>query len=93
MSEQEPKDGREPRKRVTGVVVSDKANKTIGVRADRRVKHPRYGKYINRHTIYRAHDESEEAAMGDTVEIIASRPLSKTKHWRLAKVVKTRSGE
>lgn len=79
------------RKRVVGVVVSDKMNKTISVRSDRKVKHPKYGKYIKRHTIYKVHDENESAALGDVVEIVETRPLSKTKHWNLAKVVKSRA--
>jgi small subunit ribosomal protein S17 len=80
------------RRRVTGVVISDKMQKTISVQADRRVKHPMYGKYVKRRTLYKAHDEAEQAAVGDVVEIVASRPLSKTKHWRLSKVVRSLGG-
>ena len=75
------------RKSVVGKVVSDKMAKTISVRSDRLVKHPLYGKYVRRWTVYKAHDEANEARMGDTVEIVATRPLSKTKRWRLARIV------
>lgn len=71
-----------------GRVVSDKMQKTIVVREDRLVKHPVYGKYVRRKSIYRAHDENNEARVGDVVEISQSRPLSKTKRWRLVRVVR-----
>jgi small subunit ribosomal protein S17 len=70
-----------------GVVTSDKMNKTRRVEIPRLVKHRRYGKYIRRRTICHVHDESNEAHVGDTVEIMEARPLSKTKHWRLVRVV------
>jgi small subunit ribosomal protein S17 len=74
-----------------GVVTSDKMNKTRRVEIPRLVKHQRYGKYIRRRTICHVHDESNESHVGDTVEIMETRPLSKTKHWRLVRVVaKTR---
>jgi small subunit ribosomal protein S17 len=73
---------------VVGTVVSDKMDKTISVREDRLVKHPMYGKYVRRASIYKAHDENNEAHEGDQVEILETRPLSKTKHWRLARVVR-----
>ena|SRR5438105_4981075 len=77
------------RRRVeTGVVTSDKMNKTRRVEIPRLVKHPRYGKYIRRRTICHVHDEQNASHMGDTVEIVESRPYSKTKHWRLIRVVK-----
>lgn len=75
------------RKTVVGVVTSDKMNKTITVSVERLEKHSRYGKYVRRSTVYKAHDENREAHTGDTVEIMATRPLSKTKRWRLARVV------
>jgi small subunit ribosomal protein S17 len=76
------------RRRVeTGVVVSDKMNKTRRVEIPRLVKHPRYGKYIKRRTICHVHDEANESHIGDTVEIMETRPLSKTKCWRLVRVV------
>jgi small subunit ribosomal protein S17 len=76
------------RRRVeVGVVTSDKMNKTRRVEIPRLVKHARYGKYIRRRTICHVHDEQNESHQGDTVEIMESRPLSKTKHWRLVRVV------
>ena len=77
------------RRVVTGKVVSDKMDKTITVREDRLVKHPRYGKYIRRQTTYKAHDEANTAKSGDVVEIAYCRPMSKTKNWRLVKVVRS----
>ncbi len=76
------------RKSLVGTVTSDKMNKTITVSAERLEKHPRYGKYIRRRTLCKAHDENNEARVGDTVEIMAARPLSKTKRWRLVRVIK-----
>ena len=70
-----------------GVVTRDKMNKTRRVEIPRLVKHPRYGKFIKRRTICYVHDEQNESRMGDTVEIMESRPLSKLKHWRLVRVV------
>ena len=74
----------------TGVVTSDKMQKTRRVEIPRLVKHKRYGKYIRRRTICHVHDEQNESRTGDTVEIMETRPLSKTKHWRLLRVL-TRS--
>jgi small subunit ribosomal protein S17 len=77
------------RRRVeTGVVTSDKMNKTRRVEIPRLVKHPRYGKYIKRRTICKVHDENNESHAGDTVEIMETRPLSKTKCWRLIRIVR-----
>jgi small subunit ribosomal protein S17 len=70
-----------------GKVVSNKANKTISVMVERKVKHPLYGKVIRRSTKFLAHDESNECGEGDTVLIEECRPLSKNKTWRLVKVV------
>ncbi len=75
------------RKTVIGKVVSSKMDKTISVRCERLVKHPLYGKYVKRWTVYKAHDEENQAQEGDTVEIMETRPLSKTKRWRLLRVV------
>src|SRR5687768_13718087 len=72
---------------VQGVVASDKAHKTIKVVAEYQTRHPKYGKYLKRRTVYHAHDENNEAKEGDTVEIAECRPLSKTKHHRLIRVV------
>ena len=70
-----------------GRVISDKMDKSITVQVERRVKHPIYGKYIRRSTKVHAHDESNECRTGDTVVVEQCRPLSKTKKWRLVKVV------
>ncbi len=75
------------RRALTGVVTSDKMNKTRRVEIPRLVKHARYGKYIRRRTICHVHDETNESHKGDVVEIMESRPISKTKHWRLVRVV------
>jgi small subunit ribosomal protein S17 len=76
----------------TGTVVSAAMNKTIVVKISRLVKHPLYGKYVKRFTRLKAHDEKEEARLGDVVEVYFTRPLSKTKRWRLNRVVR-RTGE
>ena len=70
-----------------GVVKSSKCDKTINVVMNYRVKHPVYDKYIRRRTKLHVHDENNDAKIGDTVEIMESRPLSKTKKWRLVRVV------
>lgn len=75
------------RTRVVGVVISDRMAKTITVQEARLVRHPRYGKYVKMYTKYRAHDENREARLGDTVELIQCRRLSKTKFFRLARIV------
>ena len=75
------------RRVAVGVVTSDKMQKSRRVEIPRLVKHQRYGKYIRRRTICHVHDENNESHLGDTVEIMESRPLSKTKHWRLVRVV------
>jgi len=71
-----------------GRVISDKGDKTITVLCDYMVKHPKYGKYYRRSTKVRAHDEKNEAKTGDVVELSFARRLSKTKFWRLVRVVK-----
>jgi small subunit ribosomal protein S17 len=73
---------------VIGVVASDKMNKTRRVEIPRLVKHPRYGKFIKRRTICYVHDEQNESHVGDTVEIIESRPISKNKCWQLVRIVR-----
>jgi len=78
---------RRHRPTATGVVDRQPRNKTIVVRSVRLVEHPKYHRYVRRATLYRAHDETEQARAGDTVEIMHSRPISKTKHWRLVRVV------
>ena len=75
------------RRVLQGTVVSDKMAKTITVSVERVLKHPKYKKYIRRNKRYHAHDESQEARVGDVVEIMECRPLSKIKRWRLVKVL------
>jgi len=77
----------EPKRVVTGRVVSNKMDKTVTVLVERRVRHPVYGKYVVRSTRLHAHDESNSVNEGDLVEIAETRPLSKTKTWRVTKVV------
>ena len=72
---------------IQGVVASDKGNKTIKVVVEYQTKHPKYGKYLKRRTTLHAHDEKNDAKEGDTVEIAECRPLSKTKHHRLLRIV------
>lgn len=78
---------RKIRKSKTGVVRSDKMDKTITVAVERRVKHPIYGKFVKKTTKFHAHDENNEAKPGDVVRIMETRPLSKLKRWRLVEVV------
>src|ERR1017187_5175108 len=87
MTEAAAKPERGNRRTEVGVVTSDKMNKTRRVEIPRLVKHPRYGKYIKRRTICHVHDEQNESHKGDKVEIMETRPLSKTKLWRLVKIV------
>jgi len=74
-------------KELVGEVVSDKMNKTIVVRVSRRVRHPKYHKIITKHKKFYAHDEKDEASIGDRVRIVESQPLSKLKRWTLAEIV------
>ncbi|MFN8287680.1 MAG: 30S ribosomal protein S17 [Chitinophagales bacterium] len=78
---------RKLRKERTGLVTSDKMDKTITVSIERKVKHPIYGKFVKQTKSFKAHDEKNEAKTGDTVKIAETRPLSKTKRWRLVEVV------
>ncbi|MGX5175049.1 30S ribosomal protein S17 [Aliikangiella sp. IMCC44653] len=82
MSEQ-----KETKRTLTGKVISDKMDKSITVKVERQVKHPIYGKFIKRSTKVHAHDETNECKIGDTVTVVESRPLSKTKSWQLVEVV------
>lgn len=75
------------RKERVGVVTSDKMDKTVTVLVERRVKHPKYGKFVKLSSKFMAHDEKGEAHVGDTVRIMETRPLSKLKRWRLVEVV------
>ncbi len=75
------------RKEKTGVVTSNKMTKSIVVSVLRQVKHAKYGKFIKRTSTFMAHDEKNECKIGDTVRIVETRPLSKTKCWRLLEIV------
>jgi small subunit ribosomal protein S17 len=74
-------------KKLQGIVSSDKMDKTVVVQVVTQMKHPQYGKYVQRTKKYYAHDEKNDAKMGDTVEITETRPLSKTKRYRVSNVV------
>ena len=76
-----------PKRVETGIVISDKTAKTRRVEIPRLVRHPRYGKYVRRKTVCYVHDEDNESNAGDLVEIIESRPMSRTKRWALVRVV------
>ena len=78
---------RNARRVIQGIVSSDKMNKTITVTIEHQFKHPKYKKYIRRHSKVTAHDEDNTAQIGDSVEIMECRPLSKTKRWRLINVL------
>src|SRR5262245_25372424 len=75
-----------------GVVRKDSRGKTIAVVAERLAQHGKYGKYLRRRTVLHAHDERNEAKAGDTVEIASCRPLSKTKNWRLVRIIQRSGG-
>ena len=76
------------KKRLQGVVSSDRMDKTVVVRVERTLRHPRYGKYIRLRSKFMAHDAHNEAHIGDTVEIEETRPLSRHKHWRLVRILR-----
>lgn len=80
-------DERKQRKTITGNVVSAAMDKTVVVNVERLVKHPRYGKYIKKRVKYSAHDDTNQCGTGDKVTIVATRPLSKTKRWRVKEVL------
>ena len=75
------------RKEKVGVVTSNKMEKSIVVSVERKVKHPKYGKFLNKTTKFVAHDDANTCNIGDTVKIIETRPLSKSKCWRLVEVI------
>ena len=83
----EEKKVRNLRKERIGIVVSDKMDKSIVVAVARKVKHPIYGKFVNKTTKFHAHDEDNNCNSGDTVKIVETRPLSKTKCWRLVEIM------
>ena len=80
--------GRGSRRVISGLVKRDRMNKTITVEIGRLVRHPKFGKYLKRRTMCKAHDEKNEAHEGDVVEIMETRPLSATKRWRLVRVLR-----
>jgi len=80
-------ENRNLRKERIGIVVSNKMDKSIVVAVNRKVKHPIYGKFVNKTTRFVAHDENNECSEGDTVRIMETRPLSKTKCWRLVEII------
>ena len=75
------------RKERVGVVTSNKMQKSIVVSVERKVKHPKYGKFVKRTTKFVAHDENNDCNEGDTVKIMETRPLSKSKNWRLVEII------
>ena len=75
------------RKGRVGIVVSDKMDKTVVVQLDQVVKHPVYKKYIKRKVTFKAHDETNQCGIGDKVEVVETRPLSKDKRWRVRQVI------
>lgn len=81
------KDARASRRRIIGVVRSDKGDQTIKVVVNFLTRHPLYGKFLRRRTTVHAHDPKNDARMGDTVEVAECRPISKTKTWRLVRVI------
>lgn len=85
--------GRGQREVRMGTVISDKGDKTIRVRYDYQVRHEKYGKYFRRSTVLAAHDEKNEAKTGDVVEVAACRRISKSKCWRLLRVIERRGAE
>ena len=85
--ERKPGERRYARKMRVGTVVSDKMQKTVVVRLERRFAHPQYGKMVTRSTKVKAHDEQNDAKTGDTVRIMETRPLSKDKRWRVVEIV------
>ena len=87
MTNPQQSEARNARKTRTGLVVSDKMEKTVVVAIERRVPHPVYGKMVTRTKRLKAHDEENSAKVGDTVRIVETRPLSKDKRWRLVEIV------
>jgi len=75
------------RKERIGIVSSDKMDKSIVVSVERKVKHPKYGKFVKKTTKFVAHDENNDCNIGDTVRIMETRPLSKSKNWRLVEII------
>ena len=78
---------RKLRRTIIGVVTSDKMDKSITVTVERKVMHPKYGKFLKKSKKYHAHDEANDAKSGDLVKIMETRPLSKLKRWRLTEII------
>lgn len=78
---------RNSRKEIIGKVTSSKMDKSVVVAIERRIKHPLYGKFVKKTKKYVAHDENNECSLGDIVQLMETRPLSKSKRWRLVKIV------
>jgi small subunit ribosomal protein S17 len=78
---------RNARKEITGVVVSNSMDKSITVSVERKVKHPKYGKFVKATSKFAAHDEKNECTVNDIVKIMETRPISKNKRWRLVEIV------
>ena len=77
------------RKEKIGIVTSNKMEKSIVISVERKVKHPKYGKFVNKTTKFVAHDDANTCNIGDTVKIVETRPISKNKNWRLVEVIET----
>lgn len=88
----EARNALQKRRLITGVVVSDKMQKTIVVKVDRQVRHPLYKKYVEKTRRFKAHDEKNEAKVGDRVSLVESRPLSRDKRWCLQAIIR-RAGQ
>lgn len=80
-------EGRNLRKQITGIVTSNKMDKSISVKAERRIQHPKYGKFVKKSNKFMAHDEKNECNIGDKVRIMETRPLSARKRWRLIEIL------
>jgi small subunit ribosomal protein S17 len=91
MSEAVPQAAEDRRRRITGIVVSDKMQKTIVVRVERTLRHPIYKKVLTRGKNFKAHDENNDAHEGDTVTLVEFHPISKTKRWLLEKIVQRKA--
>jgi len=92
VAEQAAAAARRARRSRIAVVEKHGRSKTVRVRIDRLVRHPKYGKYLKRRSLLHVHDEKNEARTGDVVEIMECRPISKTKSWRLVKIIKRGAG-
>ena len=75
------------RKEKTGLVISSKMNKSVVVIVERKIKHPKYGKFVKKTSTFMAHDEKNDSNVGDTVKIMETRPISKNKCWRLVEII------